>query len=115
MLAIKAKYDGKVFIPMESIRLKPTSEVIVMIQETECEKERGEIAYGSPAYRSWKPLPEEERVKTAYQEFKEAFPDHEPDRELLRLVGIVPPTPVEDDKQILMDAIWEEYHGADSD
>ena len=86
-----------------------------MIQKAEHEKKSGEIAYGAPAYRNWKPLPEEERVKRAYQEFKQVFPDREPDMELLRLVGTAPPTPVEDDKQILMDAIWEKYYGADSD
>ena len=115
MLAVKAKYDGKVFIPMEPVQLKPASEVTVVIQEAELKKESGDIAYGSSAYRNWKPLPEEERLKTAYQEFKEAFPDEEPDMELLKLVGAAPPTRIEDDKQILMDAIWEKYHGADSD
>lgn len=106
MQAIKARFDGDVFIPLEPFKSKAISRVFIVIEgEGEDEAGRGkypsatqeesfntdkEFQQASTKMPFWK-LPEEERVKIAYKKYKKKFPDSEPDMGLLKLVGILPP------------------------
>ena len=78
--------------------------VIIVEEDT-----KGEMRYGSKEYENWEPLPDEERMKSAYEEYKVKFPEADVELEDFRYVGILPPTPVEDDKKILIDVICEKY------
>lgn len=68
----------------------------------------GYLEYGSEEYKSWKPLPKDERVKKAYEEYKSRFND-EPDRKLLELVGLGPPLTPQDQKRELRELLEEKY------
>ena len=111
MQTIKVQYNGEVFVPLESVRTKHIKEALVIIVE---EETKGEIRYGSKEYEDWKPLPDEERMKLAYEEYKAKFPEADVELEDFRYVGIAPPTPVEDDKRFIRDAIWEKYNDAEN-
>ena len=104
MQAIKARFDGDVFIPLEPFKSKAISRAFIVI-EGEDEAERGKEFFAtqeegfntdkepekSPANIPFWKLPEEERVRIAYKKYKKKFPDSEPDMGLLKLVGILPP------------------------
>ena len=106
MQAIKVQYNGEVFVPLEPVKAKHIKEAMVIIVGEEA---KDEIRYGSKEYEYWKPLPDGERMKLAYEEYKAKFPESDVELEDFRYVGIAPPTPVEDDKKILIDVICEKY------
>lgn len=100
MQTIRARFDGEVFIPLEPLKTKAIDRAFIVV-EGEDEAERGNSQKEgfktdkepekSPAKTPLWKLPEEERVKIAYKEYKEEFPNSEPDMDLLKLVGILPP------------------------
>ena len=106
MQAIKVQYNGEVFVPLEPVRAKHIKEAMVIIVEEEA---KGEIRYGSKEYEDWKPLPDEERMKLAYEEYKAEFPESEVELEDFRYVGVLPPLSLEDSKKELLDIIEEKY------
>lgn len=106
MQAIKVKYNGEVFVPLEPVKAKNIKEAMVIIVG---EETSGEIRYGSVEYEDWKPLPDEERMKLAYEEYKAKFPEADVELEDFRHVGIWPPLSLEDSKKELLDIIEEKY------
>ena len=107
MQIIKVKYNGKVFTPLEDVKIDEIEDAIVVIEGRK-KQIRGFIDYNSEEYKTWKPLPKEERIRKAYEEYKSRFND-EPDMELLELVGIAPPLTPDDQKKELRDILEERY------
>ena len=106
MQAIKVQYNGEVFVPLEPVRAKYIKEAMVIIVE---EETKGEIRYGSKEYENWEPLPDEERMKLAYEEYKTKFPESDVELKDFRYVGVLPPLSLEDSKKELLDIIEEKY------
>ena len=90
MQVLKARYDGKVFIPLESIKSKNIKDVLIVVESGKKDSEK--------VIPLWN-LPEEERLKIVYKDFKEKFPNIEPNARLLKLVGILPPKTDEEIKR----------------
>jgi len=108
MQVVKVKYNGKVFVPLERIEMDEIKSAVVVIEGERKRKPEGFIEYSSEEYKNWKPLPKEERMRKAYEEYKSKFND-EPDTELLELVGIAPPLTPDDQKRELKDILEERY------
>ena len=106
MLTVRVKYDGKVFVPLEPVTATHIKEALVIIVD---EERSQTIRYGSKEYEEWQPLPDEERMQQAYEEFKAKFPDTDVAPEDFRYVGIMPPLSIEDSKRELRDIIAEKY------
>lgn len=69
MQAIKVKYNGEVFVPLEPIRAKHIKEAIVIIVE----ETNGGIGYNSE--NNQEVLSEEEELRLAYEKYKEKYPE----------------------------------------
>ncbi|MBU0566729.1 DUF104 domain-containing protein [bacterium] len=95
MQTIRARFDGEIFVPLGPVNLKEPMDVLLSVRE---KADRAETKESDEAIPFWK-LPEKERVKIAYKEYKEEFPDSEPDMDLLKLVGILPPMTDEEIKE----------------
>ena len=110
MRVIKVEFNGEVFIPLEAVDPSEIKEAVVIIEVKEESKSEGYIKYGSPEYKDWRPLPREERIKRAFEEYKSKF-NEEPDMELLEMVGIAPPLTPEDQKKELRYIIEQRHLG----
>ncbi|ABL78379.1 hypothetical protein [Thermofilum pendens] len=51
----------------------------------------------------------EERIKAVEEELKEEYPGMKFDRDLLELVGILPYNPVEEDEEVVREAILKKF------
>ena len=106
-MAIKATIkDGVISLPKGVLRRAHLPE------NGECQVEVGdhiiELRPLPEQYPSWE-LPEEKRIEWAYQRYKEVFPNREPNRRLLRLVGLGPRSTPEEQREELYRLMNERY------
>ncbi len=95
MPVMTAIYDGKYIVPDRPLTLRQGTRLRVAF-----------IVPLAEEHAPWR-LSSQEREVLAAAEFRETFPDVEPDPDLMRLVGVLPPL---DDVDAAIDqALWEVY------
>lgn len=82
MQTIKARFDGRIFIPLQAVNLKKSTDVLLSVQE-EVDKE--------------KILNQKRKELRKYSQ--DRFPDIEVDEELIELVGILPRSTPQQDRE----------------